>query len=84
MRWSALLQSLALRPGGPPSFCLTNVGPPQPNETDALQQVGWKLTQFAHTIRVDFQYQASSAPRSLTWSRSCCNRTVRTRMTNPR
>ncbi|RCV41275.1 hypothetical protein SETIT_9G123000v2 [Setaria italica] len=57
MQWPALLQALALRPGGPPSFRLTGVGPPQPDETDALQQVGWKLAQFAHTIRVDFQYR---------------------------
>ncbi|VAH95203.1 unnamed protein product [Triticum turgidum subsp. durum] len=55
--FAALLQALALRPGGPPSFRLTGVGPPQPDETDALQQVGWKLAQFAHTIRVDFQYR---------------------------
>ncbi|KAL6637697.1 hypothetical protein ACP70R_025269 [Stipagrostis hirtigluma subsp. patula] len=57
MQWPALLQALALRPGGPPSFRLTGVGPPQPDETDALQQVGWKLAQFAHTIRVEFQYR---------------------------
>nr|CAB3493534.1 unnamed protein product [Digitaria exilis] len=57
MQWPALLQALALRPGGPPSFRLTGVGPPQPDDTDALQQVGWKLAQFAHTIRVDFQYR---------------------------
>jgi len=57
MQWPALLQALALRPGGPPSFRLTGVGPPQPDETDALQQVGWKLAQFAHTIGVDFQYR---------------------------
>lgn len=57
LQWPALLQALALRPGGPPSFRLTGVGPPQHDETDALQQVGWKLAQFAHTIRVDFQYR---------------------------
>ena len=64
MQWPALLQALALRPGGPPSFRLTGVGPPQPDETDALQQVGWKLAQFAHTIRVDFQYREEAAPAS--------------------
>ncbi|KAK3146331.1 hypothetical protein QOZ80_3BG0264730 [Eleusine coracana subsp. coracana] len=57
MQWPALLQALALRPGGPPSFRLTGVGPPQPDETDALQQVGYKLAQFAHTIHVDFKYR---------------------------
>lgn len=57
MQWPALLQALALRPGGPPSFRLTGVGPPQPDETDALQEVGLKLAQFAHTIHVDFKYR---------------------------
>jgi DELLA protein len=57
MQWPALLQALALRPGGPPSFRLTGVGPPQPDETDALQQVGWKLAEFAHNIHVDFKYR---------------------------
>ena len=56
MQWPALLQALALRPGGPPSFRLTGIGPQRPDE-NALQQVGWKLAQFAHTIRVDFQYR---------------------------
>ena len=59
MQWPVLLQALALRLCGPPSFWLavTGVDPPQPDETDALQQVGWKLAQFADTIRVDFQYR---------------------------
>nr|UHT46059.1 SLR1-like DGLLA protein [Phoenix dactylifera] len=57
MQWPALMQALALRPGGPPSFRLTGIGPPQPDNTDALQQVGWKLAQFADTIHVDFQYR---------------------------
>jgi DELLA protein len=57
MQWPALLQALALRPGGPPSFRLTGVGPPQPDQTDALQQVGWKLAEFARTIHVNFQYR---------------------------
>jgi DELLA protein len=57
MQWPALLQALALRPGGPPVFRLTGIGPPQPNNTDALQQVGWKLKQLAETIGVQFQFQ---------------------------
>nr|CAD1831599.1 unnamed protein product [Ananas comosus var. bracteatus] len=40
-----------------PSFRLTGIGPPQPDSTDALQQVGWKLAQFAEAIRVDFRYR---------------------------
>ncbi|KAK8921357.1 DELLA protein RHT-1 [Platanthera zijinensis] len=57
MQWPALMQALALRPGGPPSFRLTGIGPPQPDNTDALQQVGWKLAQLANTIHVDFEYR---------------------------
>ncbi|XP_042462128.1 DELLA protein RHT-1-like [Zingiber officinale] len=57
LQWPALLQALALRPGGPPSFRLTGIGPPQPDNSDALQEVGWKLAQLAETIRVDFNYR---------------------------
>ncbi|KAJ6812443.1 putative DELLA protein SLR1 [Iris pallida] len=57
MQWPALMQALALRPGGPPSFRLTGIGPPQPDNSDALQQVGWKLAQLAGTINVEFEYR---------------------------
>ncbi|KAL3719528.1 hypothetical protein ACJRO7_004491 [Eucalyptus globulus] len=57
MQWPALMQALALRPGGPPAFRLTGIGPPQPNNTDALQQVGWKLAQLADTIGVEFEFR---------------------------
>ncbi|XP_071735396.1 DELLA protein GAI-like [Rutidosis leptorrhynchoides] len=57
MQWPALMQALALRSGGPPAFRLTGVGPPQPDNTDALQQVGWKLAQLAETIGVEFEFR---------------------------
>lgn len=57
MQWPALMQALALRPGGPPTFRLTGIGPPQPDDTDALQQVGWKLAQLAQTIGVQFEFR---------------------------
>ncbi|KAH6799412.1 GRAS family transcription factor family protein [Perilla frutescens var. frutescens] len=57
MQWPALMQALALRPGGPPAIRLTGVGPPQPDNTDALQQVGWKLAQLAETIGVEFEFR---------------------------
>ncbi|OVA01709.1 Transcription factor GRAS [Macleaya cordata] len=57
VQWPALMQALALRPGGPPTFRLTGIGPPQPDNTDALQQVGWKLAQFAERIHVEFEYR---------------------------
>ncbi|XP_030930878.1 DELLA protein GAI-like [Quercus lobata] len=52
MQWPALIQALALRPDGPPVFRLTGIGPSQSNNTDALQQVGLKLTQLAETIGI--------------------------------
>ncbi|KAL0912144.1 hypothetical protein M5K25_018097 [Dendrobium thyrsiflorum] len=57
MQWPALMQALALRPGGPPSFRLTGIGPPSPDNSNALQQVGWKLAQLAEAIHVDFEYR---------------------------
>ncbi|KAM0021916.1 putative transcription factor GRAS family [Helianthus debilis subsp. tardiflorus] len=51
------LPALALRNGGPPAFRLTGIGPPQPDNTDALQQVGWKLAQLADTIGVEFEFR---------------------------
>ncbi|XP_010264458.1 PREDICTED: DELLA protein GAI1 [Nelumbo nucifera] len=57
MQWPALMQALALRPGGPPTFRLTGIGPPQQDNTDALQQVGWKLAQLAKSIHVKFEYR---------------------------
>nr|AHN60570.1 DOGAI [Dendrobium hybrid cultivar] len=57
MQWPALMQALALRPGGPPSFRLTGIGPPSPDNSNALQQVGWKLAQLADNIHVDFEYR---------------------------
>ncbi|XP_057807203.1 DELLA protein GAI-like [Salvia miltiorrhiza] len=57
MQWPALMQALALRPGGPPAIRLTGIGPPQPDNTDALQQVGWKLAQLAETIGVEFEFR---------------------------
>ncbi|XP_076902983.1 DELLA protein GAI1-like [Bidens hawaiensis] len=57
MQWPALMQALALRPGGPPTFRLTGIGPPSGDNTDHLQEVGWKLAQLAETIHVEFEYR---------------------------
>ncbi|MBA0578565.1 DELLA protein GAI [Gossypium raimondii] len=57
MQWPALMQALALRHGGPPAFRLTGIGPPQPDNTDALQQVGWKLAQLAERIGIEFEFR---------------------------
>lgn len=57
MQWPALMQALALRPGGPPAFRLTGIGPPAADNSDHLQEVGWKLAQLAETIHVEFEYR---------------------------
>ncbi|XP_059655375.1 DELLA protein GAI1-like [Cornus florida] len=57
MQWPALMQALALRPGGPPTFRLTGIGPPTHDNTDHLQEVGWKLAQLAETIHVEFEFR---------------------------
>ncbi|KAE8667195.1 DELLA protein GAI1 [Hibiscus syriacus] len=57
MQWPALMQALALRPGGPPAFRLTGIGPPSHDDSDHLQEVGWKLAQLAETIHVEFEYR---------------------------
>ncbi|CAF2103472.1 unnamed protein product [Brassica napus] len=61
MQWPALMQALAVRPGGPPSFRLTGVGPPQTDSSDSLQQLGWKLAQFAQAIGVEFEFKGLAA-----------------------
>uniref|UniRef100_A0A384UJQ5 DELLA protein n=1 Tax=Artocarpus altilis TaxID=194251 RepID=A0A384UJQ5_ARTAL len=57
MQWPALMQALALRPGGPPASRLTGIGPPALDNSDHLQEVGWKLAQLAETIHVEFEYR---------------------------
>ncbi|KAE9594404.1 hypothetical protein Lal_00001126 [Lupinus albus] len=57
MQWPALMQALACRPGGAPSFRLTGIGPPQNDNVDSLQQVGVKLAQLAQTIGVRFVFR---------------------------
>ncbi|KAG7629882.1 Transcription factor GRAS [Arabidopsis suecica] len=61
MQWPALMQALALRPGGPPSFRLTGIGPPQTENSDSLQQLGWKLAQFAQNMGVEFEFKGLAA-----------------------
>ncbi|KAL0735672.1 hypothetical protein Bca4012_011882 [Brassica carinata] len=55
MQWPALMQALALRPGGSPSFRLTGVG--GLSEGDGIQQLGWKLAQLARAIGVEFEFK---------------------------
>ncbi|KAM7271051.1 hypothetical protein ACFE04_030265 [Oxalis oulophora] len=57
MQWPALMQALALRPGGPPVFRLTGIGQPSSDNYDHLQEVGWKLAQLAETMNVEFEFR---------------------------
>ncbi|CAN8293403.1 unnamed protein product [Cochlearia groenlandica] len=57
LQWPALMQALALRPGGPPVFRLTGIGPPAPDNFDYLHEVGCKLAHLAETIHVEFEYR---------------------------
>lgn len=58
-RWPALLQALALRPGGPPAFRLSGISvqPKSDDNSDPLQEVGWKLAQFADVTGVEFEFR---------------------------
>ncbi|CAN8300311.1 unnamed protein product [Cochlearia groenlandica] len=64
MQWPALMQALALRPGGPPSFRLTGVG--SPSNRDAIQHLGWKLAQLARAIGVEFEFNGLITGERLT------------------
>lgn len=58
LQWPALFHALALRPGGPPAFRLTGIGPASPENTDPLREIGWKLSQLARTIGVEFEFKS--------------------------
>lgn len=57
LQWPALMQALALREGGPPTFRLTGIGPPAPDNSDHLHDVGCRLAQLAEVIHVGFEYR---------------------------
>lgn len=54
LQWPALIQALALRPGGPPDFRLTGIG----SSLESIQEVGWKLGHLARTIGVNFEFKS--------------------------
>ncbi|EFJ37787.1 GRAS-family protein [Selaginella moellendorffii] len=63
LQWPALIQALALRPGGPPTLRLTGIGPPQPHRHDLLHEIGLKLAQLADSVNVDFAFHGVVAAR---------------------
>ncbi|RWV85426.1 hypothetical protein GW17_00052786 [Ensete ventricosum] len=63
LQWPALIQALALRPGGPPLLRLTGVGPPSPDGRDALREVGLRLAELARSVQVRFAFRGVAATR---------------------
>ncbi|KAH8964775.1 hypothetical protein BDL97_04G083600 [Sphagnum fallax] len=54
LQWPAFLQSLVLRPGGPPAHLrMTAVG----SDSDSLQQTGRRLKEFARTLQLQQDHQ---------------------------
>ncbi|KAF5482107.1 hypothetical protein F2P56_002699 [Juglans regia] len=63
LQWPALIQALALRPGGPPLLRLTGIGPPSPDGRDSLREVGLRLSELARSVNVRFAFRGVAASR---------------------
>ncbi|KAL8234917.1 hypothetical protein R6Q59_021017 [Mikania micrantha] len=63
LQWPALIQALALRPGGPPLLRLTGIGPPSHDGRDSLREIGLKLAELAHSVNVRFAFRGVAASR---------------------
>ncbi|KDP32341.1 hypothetical protein JCGZ_13266 [Jatropha curcas] len=63
LQWPALIQALALRPGGPPLLRLTGIGPPSPDGRDSLREIGLRLAELARSVHVRFAFRGVAASR---------------------
>ncbi|XP_076958816.1 protein SLENDER RICE1-LIKE 1-like [Bidens hawaiensis] len=63
LQWPALIQALALRPGGPPLLRLTGIGPPSLDGRDSLREIGLKLAELARSVNVRFAFRGVAASR---------------------
>ncbi|KAK6941592.1 Transcriptional factor DELLA, N-terminal [Dillenia turbinata] len=63
LQWPALIQALALRPGGPPLLRLTGIGPPSPDGRDTLREIGLRLAELARSVNVRFVFRGVVASR---------------------
>lgn len=61
LQWPALIQALALRPGGPPLLRLTGIGPPSPDGRDSLREIGLRLAELARSVNVRFAFRGVAA-----------------------
>ncbi|KAJ7524059.1 hypothetical protein O6H91_18G075700 [Diphasiastrum complanatum] len=63
LQWPALIQALALRPGGPPFLRITGIAPPQAGNHEMVKELGMKLAQLARSVDVDFDFRGVVAGR---------------------
>ncbi|XWS26930.1 hypothetical protein CRYUN_Cryun26dG0072300 [Craigia yunnanensis] len=63
LQWPALIQALALRPGGPPVLRLTGIGPPSGDGRDSLREIGLRLAELARSVNVRFAFRGVAASR---------------------
>lgn len=63
LQWPALIQALALRPGGPPLLRLTGIGPPSADGRDWLREIGLRLAELARSVNVRFAFRGVAANR---------------------
>ncbi|KAJ9672624.1 hypothetical protein PVL29_026020 [Vitis rotundifolia] len=63
LQWPALIQALALCPGGPPLLRLTGIGPPSPDGRDSLREIGLRLAELARSVNVRFAFRGVAASR---------------------
>ncbi|KAG6587930.1 DELLA protein GAI, partial [Cucurbita argyrosperma subsp. sororia] len=63
LQWPALIQALALRPGGPPLLRLTGIGPPSSDGRDSLREIGLRLAELARSVNVRFAFRGVAASR---------------------
>ncbi|KAA8535034.1 hypothetical protein F0562_030037 [Nyssa sinensis] len=63
LQWPALIQALALRPGGPPMLRLTGIGLPSPDGRDSLREIGLRLAELASSVNVRFAFRGVAASR---------------------
>ncbi|XP_021741625.1 DELLA protein GAI1-like [Chenopodium quinoa] len=63
LQWPALIQALALRPGGPPSLRLTAISPSTSNVHDFFHETRMRLAQLARSINVRFSFRVVTTLR---------------------
>jgi len=60
-QWPSLMYALANREGGPPHLRITGVSPHSTGGGDELREVGFRLTEIAHSLNIEFMFQGVSA-----------------------